>query len=158
MKTICVYSEASWILKASVFLRIHTWCLVTARSCSRWCARCLCICVCVCVCVCVSVYTHFSSIEYRWERTRWDRRMTTRVQAQPAISWEGHTKLALKVYWDGWMASPTQCTWILVNSGCWWWTKRSSMVQFMGLQRVRHDWVTELNWTMSNWLPWWLRG
>ena len=23
--------------------------------------------------------------------------------------------------WDGWMASPTQCTWVWVNSGSWWW-------------------------------------
>ena len=24
--------------------------------------------------------------------------------------------------WDGWMASPTQWTWVWVNSGSWWWT------------------------------------
>ena len=24
--------------------------------------------------------------------------------------------------WDGWMASPTRWTWVLVNSGSWWWT------------------------------------
>ena len=24
--------------------------------------------------------------------------------------------------WDGWMASPTWCTWVWVNSGSWWWT------------------------------------
>ena len=29
----------------------------------------------------------------------------------------------------------------------WWWTGRPGMLQFMGLQRVRHDWATELNWT-----------
>ena len=29
----------------------------------------------------------------------------------------------------------------------WWWTGRPGMLQFMGSQRVRHDWVTELNWT-----------
>ena len=29
----------------------------------------------------------------------------------------------------------------------WWWTGRPGMLQFMGLQRVEHDWVTELNWT-----------
>ena len=34
--------------------------------------------------------------------------------------------------WDGWMASLTQCTWVWVNSGSWWWTGRSSMLQFMG--------------------------
>ena len=46
--------------------------------------------------------------------------------------------------WDGWMASPTQWTWVCVNSGSWWWTGRPGVLQFMGLQRVRHDWVTEL--------------
>ena len=49
--------------------------------------------------------------------------------------------------WDGWMASPTQWTWIWVNSGSWRWTGRPGMLQSMGLQRVRRDWVTELNWT-----------
>ena len=49
--------------------------------------------------------------------------------------------------WDGWMASPTQWTWVWVNSGSWWWTGRPGMLWFMGSQRVRHDWATELNWT-----------
>ena len=49
--------------------------------------------------------------------------------------------------WDGWMASPTRWTWVWVNSGSWWWTGRPGMLQFMGLQRVGHDWATELNWT-----------
>ena len=49
--------------------------------------------------------------------------------------------------WDGWMASQTQWTWVWVNSGSWWWTGRSGMLQSMGSQRVRHDWATELNWT-----------
>ena len=35
----------------------------------------------------------------------------------------------------------------LSNSGSWWWTGRPGMLQFMGLQRVGHDWVSELNWT-----------
>jgi len=48
--------------------------------------------------------------------------------------------------WDGWMASPTQWTWVWVNSGSWWWIVRPGMLQSMGSQRVRHDWVTELNW------------
>ena len=47
--------------------------------------------------------------------------------------------------WDGWMASPTQWTWVWVNSGSWWWTGRPAVLRFMGWQRVRHDWVTELN-------------
>ena len=49
--------------------------------------------------------------------------------------------------WDGWIASPTRCTWVWVNSGSWWWTGRPGVLWFMGWQRVRHDWVTELNWT-----------
>ena len=49
--------------------------------------------------------------------------------------------------WDGWMASPTRWTWVWVNSRSWWWTGRPGMLQFMGSQRVRRDWVTELNWT-----------
>ena len=48
--------------------------------------------------------------------------------------------------WDGWMASPTQWTWVWVNSGSWWWTGRPGVLQFLGSQRVGHDWATELNW------------
>ena len=33
------------------------------------------------------------------------------------------------------------------SSGSWWWTGKLVMLQSMGLQSVRHDWVTELNWT-----------
>ena len=49
--------------------------------------------------------------------------------------------------WDGWMASPTWWTWVSVDSGSWWWTGRPGVLWFMGLQRVGHAWVTELNWT-----------
>ena len=37
--------------------------------------------------------------------------------------------------------------WVWVNSGSWWWTGRPGVLQFMGSQRVGHDWETELNWT-----------
>ena len=46
--------------------------------------------------------------------------------------------------WDGWMSSPTQWTWVWVSSRNWWWTGKPSMLQSMELQRVRHNWVTEL--------------
>ena len=49
--------------------------------------------------------------------------------------------------WDGWMASPIRWTLVWVNSRSWWWTGRPGMLQFMGSQRVGHDWATELNWT-----------
>ena len=48
--------------------------------------------------------------------------------------------------WDGRMASPTQWIWVWVNSGSWWWTGRPGVLQS---QRVRHDWVTGLNWTVQ---------
>ena len=54
--------------------------------------------------------------------------------------------------WDGWMASPTQWAWVWVNSGSWWWTRRPGVLWFMGLQRVRHDWATELtDWLTLHW-------
>ena len=43
------------------------------------------------------------------------------------------------------MASPTRLTWVWINSGNWWWTGRPGTLQFMGSQRVGHDWVTEMN-------------
>ena len=52
--------------------------------------------------------------------------------------------------WDGWMAWLTWWTWVWVNSGSWWWTGRPGVLRFMGLQRVRHDWATEMNWTELN--------
>ena len=45
------------------------------------------------------------------------------------------------------MVSRTRWTWIWVNSRSWWWTRRPGVLQFMGSQRVGHDWVTDLNWT-----------
>ena len=45
------------------------------------------------------------------------------------------------------MASPTQWTWVWAMYWRCWWTGRPGMLQFMGYQRVRHDWATELNWT-----------
>ena len=60
--------------------------------------------------------------------------------------------------WDGWMASPTQWTCVWVDSGNWWWTGRPGVLRFMGSQRVRHTWETELNWTeqwetLFSWAP-----
>ena len=51
--------------------------------------------------------------------------------------------------WDGWMASPTQWTWVWVNSGSWWWTERPGVLHSMGSQRVGHNWATGLNWVSS---------
>ena len=45
--------------------------------------------------------------------------------------------------WDGWMASSTQWTWVWASSGRCWRTGRPGVLQSMGSQRVRHDWVAE---------------
>ena len=36
-------------------------------------------------------------------------------------------------------------TWVWVGAGSWWWTRKPGVLQSMGLQRVGHDWVTELS-------------
>ena len=38
----------------------------------------------------------------------------------------------------------TRWTWVWINSRIWWWTRKPGMLQSMGSQRFRHDWVTEL--------------
>ena len=38
--------------------------------------------------------------------------------------------------------------WVWVDSGSWWWTGRPGVLRFIGSQRVRHDWATELNWSV----------
>ena len=45
--------------------------------------------------------------------------------------------------WDGWMASPTQWTWVWVNSGSWWWTREA-------WHAVVHE-VTKSQTRLSNW-------
>ena len=48
--------------------------------------------------------------------------------------------------WDGWMASPTQWTWVWGNSRRWWNTEEPGLPQPMGLQSQ-----TQLsNWTATN--------
>ena len=51
--------------------------------------------------------------------------------------------------WDGWMASLTQWTWLWVNFRRWWWIGRPGVLQSMGLQKVGHDWATELNYKQN---------
>ena len=48
--------------------------------------------------------------------------------------------------WDGWMISLTRWTWVWVSSRSWWWAGKPGVLQSVGSQRVRHDWVTKLNW------------
>ena len=56
------------------------------------------------------------------------------------VGGEGHDR-----GWDVWMASPTQWTWVWVNSESWWWIGRPGMLRSMGLQnRTRLSNWTEL--------------
>ena len=48
-----------------------------------------------------------------------------------------------------WLDGITDSMDVSLNSGSWWWTGRPGVLWFMGLQRVRHDWATELNWCFS---------
>ena len=104
-----------------------------------------------------------NSPEYSWKDWCWSWNSNT------LTTWcEGLTHLERPWYWErlkvggegadgGWdssMASPTQWTWVWVNSGrSWWWTGRPGVLQSMGLQSVGHDWVTKLNWHSSR--PYW---
>ena len=45
--------------------------------------------------------------------------------------------------WDGWMASPTQWTWVWINSGGWWWTGKPCVLQSMESQ----SWAQLSDWT-----------
>ena len=49
--------------------------------------------------------------------------------------------------WNGWMASPTQWTWVWARCGSWWWTGKPGMLQSMGSQRIGHHWEMKLAWT-----------
>ena len=50
--------------------------------------------------------------------------------------------------WDGWMASPTWWAWVWTSSEGWWKTGKPGVLQSMRSQRGRHNWATELNWTI----------
>ena len=45
--------------------------------------------------------------------------------------------------WDGWMASPTQWTWVWASSERWCRTGKPDVLLSMGSQRVGQDWATE---------------
>ena len=48
------------------------------------------------------------------------------------------------------MVSLTHWTRVWVNSGSWWRTGKPGVLQFMGLQRVGHNWATKLNWDICS--------
>ena len=105
-------------------------------------------------------YIHFLGIQNlcrNWLQPRIGR---TDAEAETLILWPSHVKSWLigkdpdagrdwrqeekGMTEDGWMASPTQCTWVWVNSGSWWWTGRPGVVRF-ARSRIRLSNWTELN-------------
>ena len=55
--------------------------------------------------------------------------------------------------WDGWMVSLTRWSWVWGSSRSWWWTGKPGVLQSMGLQRVGHNWATEVNWALGEKFP-----
>ena len=53
--------------------------------------------------------------------------------------------------WAGWIASPTQWTWVWASSGRWWRTEKPGMLQSMQLQSWTwlSDWTTTTSSTYS---------
>ena len=47
--------------------------------------------------------------------------------------------------WDDWMSSLTHWTWVWASSENWWWTGKPDVLQSMGSQRVRQNWVNKLS-------------
>ena len=56
------------------------------------------------------------------------------------------------------MASLIQWTGVWVSSRSRWWTGKPGILQSLGSQRVRHDWVTELNWTAADYVWAWTKS
>ena len=79
-------------------------------------------------------FGHWMQITDSFEKTL----MLGKIEGRRRRGWQRMRELS---------ASPTQWTWVQASSGSWWWTGKPGMLQSMGSQRVRHNWVTELNWT-----------
>ena len=62
----------------------------------------------------------------------------------------GRRRRRQRVRWLDGITDLMDLSW--ASSGSWWWTGKPGLLQFMGLQRVRHDWATELNWTREHWV------
>ena len=96
----------------------------------------------------------------------------TKIMASgPITSWEIHGETVETVSDFIWVGAPKSLQMVIaarklkdahsleeklwqpgvwVNSWSWWWTGRPGVLQFMGSQKVGHDWVTELSWTVMN--------
>ena len=80
-----------------------------------------------------------SPISSTWceELAHWQRLMLGKIEGRRRRGWQ-------RVRWL--MTPPTWWTWVWTSSGSWWRTGKPVLLQFMGLQKVGHNWATELNW------------
>ena len=95
---------------------------------------------------------------HRYYNTKGNIWLIARSAKHPNLKWGWIRTLGL-IYtlylchvWDGWIASPTQWTWVWANSGRQWRTGKPGMWQFMVLQIVRHNWATEQQQVHIPWL------
>ena len=58
----------------------------------------------------------------------------------------------LKLQYFGHLMRRTNSFEVWASSGSWWWTGKPGMLQSMGSQRVGHNWMTQLNWTVKLYL------
>ena len=89
---------------------------------------CVCVCVCVCVCIYICIYTYEHIYTYIYIHIY----ICTYVYI--------YVYICICIYID---------MGVWVGSGSWWWTGRPGVLWFMGSQTVKHDWQTELNWTIQ---------
>ena len=65
----------------------------------------------------------------------------------PGKDWRQEERGRTKDKMVGWSNTNSMDMSLYASSGSWRWTGKPGMLQSMGSQKVRHDWVTELNWS-----------
>ena len=84
-----------------------------------------------------------------WTGTQWSTRVWPLSCLDMARQREHKTQRGDRG-WDGWMASPTQWTWVWASSGRWWRTGKPGVLRSVGSQSQTwlSDWITR---TVATW-------
>ena len=78
-----------------------------------------------------------------WRYFLWGRMLSTLLGLSHFIL----KMLPLTISYVSSSSSLIRWTWVWASSRSWWWMGKPGKLQSTGLQRVGHDWVTELNWS-----------